>query len=126
MFLCIELTGDSKIKVIKTVKANYPKTPIIIYTSVPQTIYKISFLKAGAAGYFSKEVNKKIIIEAIKKVARNRYHTTSNFTNKIDNIYLKQSRKDFGSHSPREVQFLKLLTEGERNIKFQKKKTKSC
>ena len=51
----MELAGDSAFEIIKTVKIKYPKTSIIIYSALPQNIFGISFLKAGAAGYLSKK-----------------------------------------------------------------------
>ena len=115
----MELAHDSVVKVIKTVKAKHPETSIVIYTSLPQTIYSISLLKAGAAGYLSKEVNKKVIAEAIERVVENGYYITSNFANEInDNIYHKKSRNIYESLSPREVEVLKLLIKGKRNIEI--------
>ena len=44
----------------KGFKAFFKKnTSILIYTYLPQSIYGISLLKAGALGYLSKQVKKK-------------------------------------------------------------------
>jgi DNA-binding NarL/FixJ family response regulator len=119
LILEMELTNDSAIRVIKTIKENHPNTSIIIYTSLPQTIYGISLLKAGAAGYLSKGVSRKVMIEAIEKVVENGYHITTNFANELNNnIDLSRPRNAYETLSPREVEVLKLLIEGKRNIEI--------
>ena len=119
LILEMELTNYSAIRVIKTIKENHPNTSIIIYTSLPQTIYGISLLKAGAAGYLSKGVSRKVMIEAIEKVVGNGYHITTNFANELNNnIDLSRPRNAYETLSPREVEVLKLLIEGKRNIEI--------
>jgi DNA-binding NarL/FixJ family response regulator len=119
LILEMELDGDSAVQLIKWVKSKLPETAIIIYTSLPQSIYGISPLKAGAAGYLSKQVSRKIMLEAIEKVVGNGYHITSNFANKItNNIDLSKPRNTYEMLSRREVEVLKLLIEGKRNIEI--------
>jgi DNA-binding NarL/FixJ family response regulator len=119
LILEMELDGDSAVQLIKWVKSKLPETAIIIYTSLPQSIYGISLLKAGAAGYLSKQVSRKIMLEAIEKVVGNGYHITSNFANKItNNIDLSKPRNTYEMLSRREVEVLKLLIEGKRNIEI--------
>lgn len=119
LVLEMELEGESAVQLIKKVKKISPQTKIIIYTALPQSIYGISLLKAGAAGYLSKKVSRKIMIEAIEKVVANGYHITSNFSHEItNNIDLTKPRKGYETLSPREVEVLKLLIEGKRNIEI--------
>lgn len=119
LILEMELSDESAVQIIKNIKANYPKIAVIIYTSLPQTIYGISLLKAGAVGYLSKEISKKVMIEAIKKVVEYGYHITSNFANEINNnVDLSRPRNAYGTLSPREIEVLKLLIKGKRNIEI--------
>jgi DNA-binding NarL/FixJ family response regulator len=119
LILEMELEGDSAVQVIKWVKSKLPETAIIIYTSLPQSIYGVSLLKAGAAGYLSKQVSRKIMLEAIEKVVGNGYHITSNFANKItNNIDLSKPRNTYEMPFPKRSRGLKLLIEGKRNIEI--------
>jgi len=103
LILEMELEGDSAVQVIKWVKSKLPETAIIIYTSLPQSIYGVSLLKAGAAGYLSKQVSRKVMLEAIEKVVGNGYHITSNFAHKIsNNVDLSKPRNAYETLSPRE------------------------
>ena len=59
------------------------------------------------------------MLEAIEKVVGNGYHITSNFANKItNNIDLSKPRNTYEMLSRREVEVLKLLIEGKRNIEI--------
>jgi two-component system, NarL family, invasion response regulator UvrY len=119
LILEMELAGDNAIQVIKKVKKVCPNTSIIIYTSLPQSIYGISLLKAGASGYLSKEANRKVMIEAIEKVVHSGYHITTTFAHEINNnIDLSRPRNAYETLSPREIEVLKLLVEGKRNIEI--------
>ena len=119
LILEMELAGDNAIQVIKKVKKAYPNTSIIIYTSLPQSIYGISLLKEGASGYLSKEANRKVLMEAIEKVVHSGYNITTNFAHEINNnIDLSRPRNAYETLSPREIEVLKLLVEGKRNIEI--------
>ena len=118
----MELEGESVVQVIKNIKRISPHTEIIIYTALPQSIYGISLLKAGAAGYLSKKVSRRVMVEAIEKVVANGYHITSNFAHEItNNIDLSKPRNGYETLSPREIEVLKLLIEGNRNIDISSK-----
>jgi DNA-binding NarL/FixJ family response regulator len=122
LILEMELEGHSAIQVIKNVKKIAPRIEIIIYTALPQSIYGISLLKAGAAGYLSKKVSRRVMIEAIEKVVATGYHITSNFAHEItNNIDLSKPRNGYETLSPREIEVLKLLIEGNRNIEISAK-----
>ena len=118
----MELEGESVVQVIKNIKRISPHTEIIIYSALPQSIYGISLLKAGAAGYLSKKVSRRVMVEAIEKVVANGYHITSNFAHEItNNIDLSKPRNGYETLSPREIEVLKLLIEGNRNIDISSK-----
>ncbi len=118
----MELPDGSAVDTIRKVKLMHSKIAILIYTSLPQSIYGVSLLKAGALGYLSKKVSRKVLIEAIEKVVTIRYHITSNFANQIsNNIDITKPRNAYGTLSSREVEVLKCLIEGDRNIEIAEK-----
>lgn len=118
----MELPDGSAVETIRKVKLMHSKIAILIYTSLPQSIYGISLLKAGAVGYLSKKVSRKVLIEAIEKVVTIGYHITSNFANQIsNNVDLSKPRNAYGTLSSREIEVLKYLIEGDRNIEIAEK-----
>jgi len=57
------------------------------------------------------------MIEAIEKAVKLGYHITSNFVNEIsNNVDLSRPRNTYGTLSSREIEVLKFLVEGKRNI----------
>ena len=83
LVLEMDLGGDSTVRIIKKIKKEFPEIAMIIFTALTQTIYGISLLKAGPAGFLSKEIEGKVMIEAVEKVVQYGYHITSNFANGI-------------------------------------------
>jgi len=119
VILEMELPDGSAVNTIKKIKENYSNTSILIYTYLPQSIYGISLLKAGALGYLSKQVKKKVLIEAIESIVNLGYHITSHFANQItNNIDLSRPRIAFGTLSSREVEVLKFIVHGKRNVEI--------
>jgi DNA-binding NarL/FixJ family response regulator len=115
----LELPDESAVRIIKRMKIEFPKTAVIIFTSLPQSVFGISLLKAGASGYLSKEINKTVMTEAIEKVAKHGFQITSNFANGINNnVDLSRTRNAYETLSPREIEVLKLLSKGKKNIQI--------
>jgi DNA-binding NarL/FixJ family response regulator len=113
----MELPDGSVVQTIRRIKEKYQSVSVLIFTSLPQSIYGISLLKAGAVGYLSKQVSQKVMIEAIEKAVKLGYHITSNFVNEIsNNVDLSRPRNTYGTLSSREIEVLKFLVEGKRNI----------
>lgn len=113
----MELPDCSAVQTIHRIKEKYQSVSVLIFTSLPQSIYGISLLKAGAVGYLSKQVSQKVMIEAIEKAVKLGYHITSNFVNEIsNNVDLSRPRNTYGTLSSREIEVLKFLVEGKRNI----------
>lgn len=66
--LDISMPGRSGIEVLKDLKRLCPKTPVLILTSHPEEQYAIRVLRAGAAGYMTKESAPEHLIAAVRKV----------------------------------------------------------
>jgi DNA-binding NarL/FixJ family response regulator len=59
------------------------------------------------------------MIDAIEKVHHKGYHITSNFANQINkNVDLHRPRNAYGTLSSREIEVLKYLIEGKRNVEI--------
>jgi DNA-binding NarL/FixJ family response regulator len=110
---------DSSVRTVKELRKNYPAIKTLIFTSLPQSIYGITIMKAGAIGFLSKEINRKVMIEAIEKVYYSGFHVVSNYANQISsNFDIRKPRNIFGTLSSREIEVLKLIVEGKRNVEI--------
>ena len=119
VFTEMELKDGSPVETVRRIKSLYPNTLILVFTSLKETVYGLSILRAGARGFLSKEINGATMIEAIDKVYNDGYHITSNFANQINkNIDLQRPRNAYGTLSYREIEVLKYLVEGKKNIEI--------
>jgi DNA-binding NarL/FixJ family response regulator len=62
--------------VLKHLKAEFPKLPVLMLSTYPDRQYAVRSLKLGAAGYLNKSADSEQLIEAIRKVARGQLFIT--------------------------------------------------
>lgn len=69
VLLDINMPKISGIELISQIKAYYPDLAMLIYTMHGEAQVAISALKAGAAGYFTKNSDPKLLMDAIRRVS---------------------------------------------------------
>lgn len=69
MVMDLSMPGRHGIELIKLVKAERPKLPILIFSMHPEEQFAVRAIRAGAAGYLSKESDSNLLLPAIRKVA---------------------------------------------------------
>ncbi len=69
VLLDIAMPGKSGLDLLKQLKSEYPKLPILVLSVYPEEQYAVRFIKAGASGYLTKESASEKLVEAIRKVA---------------------------------------------------------
>ncbi len=69
VLLDISLPGKSGLEVLKRIQIERPGLPVLILSMYPEDQYAVRVLKAGAAGYLSKESVPGQLVKAIRKVA---------------------------------------------------------
>ena len=69
MVLDLSMPGKSGIELIKQIKSEFPKLPILILSMHQEDIYAVRALKAGASGYLCKDSAETLLAQAIRKVA---------------------------------------------------------
>lgn len=85
VILCdLSMPGRSGLSVVEHVKLNYPKTPVLILSIHPEEQYAIRALKAGAAGYLSKDTATEELVKAVERVLQGRKYISSSLAEKID------------------------------------------
>lgn len=70
--LDIAMPGRSGIDVLKQIKDEMAGLPVLVLSMYPEEQYALRLLKAGAAGYLTKESAPELLVEAIRKVASGR------------------------------------------------------
>ena len=120
VFSEMELEDANPTALIEKLNASYPNLSVVIYTGMPQDIYAVSLLKAGALGFISKKSSDRVLIEAVERLHRfNRFPIATDHRNQINyNLDLNRPRTSFGKLSKREIEVLRLIVKGYRNVEI--------
>ncbi len=70
LVLDISMPGRSGLEVVKLVKEENPKLPVLILSMHHEDQYAVRALRAGASGYLTKEADADQLIAVIRKVAQ--------------------------------------------------------
>ncbi len=69
LLLDIGLPGRSGLDVLKQLRVEHPNLPVLILTMYPEEMYAVRALRAGAAGYITKDNPPDELVGAVRKVA---------------------------------------------------------
>src|SRR5262245_29455064 len=74
----INLPKRNGLELLEELRADCPRTPVVVLTAFPEREYAVRAFKLGAAGYISKQSASSELIAAIRKaLAGGRYITPS-------------------------------------------------
>jgi DNA-binding NarL/FixJ family response regulator len=109
----LSMPGRSGLEVVEHVKANYPAIPVLILSLHPEEKYAVRVLKAGAAGYISKDAASEVLVKAIHQILQGRKYISWTTAEKLAEELHKDP--DLAPHqllSNREYQIFIMLAEG--------------
>ena len=111
--LDINMPGRNGLETLKDLKRDYPALPVIILSMHPEDQYAVRVLKAGAAGYMSKETAPEELLTAIKKVYRGGKYISPEIAELLAfHIQSKNENEPHKSLSNRELEVFYLLAGG--------------
>lgn len=70
LVLDLSMPGRNGLELIKLVKAERAQLPILVFTMHQEEQYAVRAMRAGAAGYLTKEADGDLLLAAMRKVAR--------------------------------------------------------
>jgi two-component system invasion response regulator UvrY len=113
VLLDISLPGRSGIDVLKQLKCIKPALPVLILSMHPEEQYAVRSLRAGAAGYLTKESAPDELLKAIKKVANGGKYITPSLAEKLaDDITPNAEKPLHETLSDREYQVMCMIASG--------------
>jgi DNA-binding NarL/FixJ family response regulator len=113
VLLDISMPGRSGLDVLGEIRRERPDLPILILSMHPEDQYALRVLKAGAAGYLTKESAADELISAIRKVASGGKYISNTVAEKLASALDQTSRKQpYQLLSNREFQVLCMLASG--------------
>ena len=111
----ITVPGGGNASMVKSLRAKQPDIPILVYTGRDEKLNAISYIKAGANGFLSKNSGEEEIVKAIETVLDNKRYFSGELwqliiTNFADNNSLGANPME--SLTKRELEITELLIDG--------------
>lgn len=111
--LDISFPDRSGLEVLKQIKSLYPHLPVLILSMHAEDQYAVRAIKAGAAGYLTKESAPDQLVKAIEKVAGGGRYVSAALAERLAfDLTLDAERPLHESLSDREFQVLCMIAAG--------------
>ena len=113
VILDLSMPGRNGLEVLKEIKRDRPKLPVLILSMHPEDQFAVRLLKAGASGYMTKESAPEELVGAVKKaVAGGRYISLA-FAEKLALLIVQDVQAaPHESLSDREFLILRMIASG--------------
>jgi two-component system, NarL family, invasion response regulator UvrY len=113
VLLDISLPQRTGLDLLKTIKRERPKLPVLILSAYREDHYAVRALKDGADGYLNKESAPQLLITAIRKVASGGRFLTPALAERIAlEVGLREDKPLHETLSDREFEILRLIARG--------------
>jgi two-component system invasion response regulator UvrY len=83
VLLDVNMEGRSGLDTLESVRADFPKLPVLVLSMYPEEQYAMTAIRAGANGYVSKDIDAPELIKAIRQVAAGGRYLTANGAQKM-------------------------------------------
>jgi len=119
VLLELVLPGFEGLHLLKELKEIHPKVRFLIFSTLKEEVYAINSLKAGASGYLCKTNPQSRLREAILKISSGGVYITNDLAELIAfNQTGANPLSAIEKLSRREIQVLRLLINGRKNIEI--------
>lgn len=116
VLLDVAMPGMDGLDAIHILRQEQPDLSVLVLTMYPEEQYAVRFLKAGAAGYLTKDSASEELITAIRKIAQGgRYVTISLAEKLVQYLGVDSSRPAHEVLSDREYQVMRMIASGQTN-----------
>jgi two-component system invasion response regulator UvrY len=113
LVLDIAMPIRNGVDLLKQIRQKWPKMPILILTSYPESQYAARAFKLGASGYLTKESATRDLIQAIRTVLSGKRYVSSSFADYlVEQLDHETGRPPHDNLSNRELEVLCLIAAG--------------
>jgi len=113
VLLDVALPGADGFSVMRVLRQEKPSLAVLVLSAYPEEQYAVRFLKAGAAGYMTKESASDELIQAIRKVAQGGKYVTQSLAGRLAADLVSDADKPpHEALSDREYQVMLLIASG--------------
>jgi two-component system, NarL family, invasion response regulator UvrY len=113
--LVMDLTmpGANGLDLLKQIRHEHPDVPVLILSMHPEDQYAVRTLKAGAAGYLTKESASEELVDALHKILRGGKYINASVAEKLLlNLNSDSERPPHELLSDREYQVMSMIASG--------------
>ena len=111
--LDISLPGRSGLEVLGELKQERPSLPVLVHTMHSEDQFAVRALRAGAAGYLTKDSPPAELVKALRKIVAGGKYVGQSLAEKLAvNVDANMDRAPHEALSDREFQVLRLLASG--------------
>lgn len=121
LIIDLELDGLKSIYELKSIIKNFPKTKVIVFSSLSEQIYAPNAIKAGCAGYVHKTSKLENLGNTIVKVNQGQIILNEDIKRNLA-LIAKQNKSErlYRKLSNREIEVLRFLSDGKKNNEIAK------
>ena len=113
ILLDIAMPGTPGLEVLKRLKNEKPKLPVLVLSMYPEEQYAVRVIKAGASGYLTKESASEELITAIRRISGGRKYITSSIAERLaDDMELTAEKPVHDTLSDREIEVYRMIAAG--------------
>lgn len=109
----ITMPGRSGLEILKQLKSEGIEAPVLVLSMYPEDQYAVRVMRAGAAGYLTKDTASEELVNAVKKVLSGRKYISESLAEKLaEDLNGKGDRAIHELMSDREYQVMCLIASG--------------
>lgn len=113
LLLDMSMPGRSGVELIKQVKSEKPRLPILVLSMHKEDEYAVRTIRAGAAGYLCKDSASQLLLDAIRKVTAGGHFISPEVASDLAyGLIMKDDRPPHTLLSDREFQIFRMITLG--------------
>jgi DNA-binding NarL/FixJ family response regulator len=113
MVLDVDLPGKSGLDVLKEIKRERPALPVLVLSVHPEEQFAVRTLRAGAAGFLSKDAAPEELVRAIRKILGGGKYVSEYVADRLlSDLHAKAKETPHEALSDREFQILRLFGAG--------------
>jgi two-component system, NarL family, invasion response regulator UvrY len=112
VLLDVSMHGRTGLDVLKEIRASTSRTPVLVLSAHPEEQYAVRVLKAGAAGYLTKESAPQELCRAVSKILRGGRYITPTLAEQLAAEVQSSGKPGHEALSNREYQVMLLIAAG--------------
>lgn len=116
ILLDISMPGESGLDALKELRQKQPHLPVLILSFHPEERFAVRALKAGAAGYITKESATEELVQAVRKVAGGGIYVSAALGEQLaSELQGKSDKLPHETLTDREFQVMRLFAQGKKS-----------